>query len=107
MCGDEMKCQYIKPTIAQCQNCTFDDCIRDERQDDNEWHREWIKNHPEQRRAIRSRYWHSHKELERAHKKAYYERLKQDPVRLAEYRKKKAKQKRDREARKRAERKAI
>lgn len=31
-----MKCPYINPTIQQCSNCSFDDCIRDEKQDDRE-----------------------------------------------------------------------
>jgi hypothetical protein len=80
-----MKCTYINPTIQQCENCPLPDCVRDEKQDHNEYCREWNRNHPERLRATLKRYRASHPEQSRKDRHKNYEKIKD----TAEYKQKK------------------
>jgi hypothetical protein len=67
--GDRMICNL------DCFNCPYPDCIRPETQDVNEKKREWIRNNPEKRSAIRRRYY----QKEKAYQREYYNKVKDDP----------------------------
>jgi hypothetical protein len=66
-----MKCPYINPTIQQCENCTFDDCIRGETQDANERASKWIRENPKKRAVIRNKYYAKHRDTEISYSKNY------------------------------------
>lgn len=74
-----MNCPYKNPTVQQCEFCSFEDCVRDEHQDHNDYNREWNRKQPERRRAIRYRYYLNHKEQEHANSRKKYQRIKDTP----------------------------
>ena len=89
-----MKCLYTNPTIQQCVECSFDDCVLPEKQDHNEYASGWRNSNLDKARASRVRYYYSHQEEEKAYNKRYYSENKE---KLSDYYK-------ERNARKKAER---
>lgn len=74
-----MKCPYINPTIAQCENCSLPDCYRDEKEDVNQRAREWRKNNPDKVKAIRQRMYLKNAEREREYQRKKYQIIKDNP----------------------------
>jgi hypothetical protein len=72
-----MKCPYINPTVSQCEQCPFpDDCVRDEKQDHNDYNREWNHNHPDRVRATLNRYKIAHPDRNKQDCIKYYNKIK-------------------------------
>lgn len=85
-----------------CFQCSFDDCIRDERQDEAERIVEYRQNHSDRVRATRRKQYVKNREQEIEYQRNYYKNLKTSE-KYAEYRKKRNEYSREYRARKKAE----
>ncbi len=69
--GKDIRCTFDKPTIQNCINCPYPDCIRSDTADTNERIARWRKKNPEKVKVMRRRYYIKHCETEKAYQQSY------------------------------------